>query len=252
MCIFSREVDSVTGTSIFARRSGSGRQFLVYSMTMAAKTDVAMILPLPVPPRSGELDVRFISLKQYPDFFKEMRTGFRMPRERPVSRQLPKGGSFGGGKLAVVAVGEFEASFVPTIKDFTRLDERFRLSQVIWDRLPQYQDFGFAVFKLKAGERSIHPMAFDFPRKTPERLSFPTVHVHDGEVHPKATFDHLLYCQPSDQESLAVMDWEESKRLAQHFMRPASTRGIVAPNQHCYFRRMTGMHKNEDVTVAIA
>ena len=53
MCCFSNApaFDKVTGTQIFARPSKAGRQLLVYSMTVHARDTLAMILPLPVPPR---------------------------------------------------------------------------------------------------------------------------------------------------------------------------------------------------------
>jgi hypothetical protein len=51
------------------------------------------------------------------------------------------------------------------------------------------------VFKLKAGDHKIHPMAFRFPTRDPARLFFPTVHVHDGRVRARARFDHTLYFQ---------------------------------------------------------
>ena len=39
MCCFSRPVDRVANTNIFARSAKEGRQFLVYSMTLSAKED---------------------------------------------------------------------------------------------------------------------------------------------------------------------------------------------------------------------
>src|SRR5207248_7445223 len=108
-------------------------------------------------------------------------------------RALPHSASKSDGLLNVVDVGSFEASFVPTIPDFERLDERFRLPTGTWDQLPQYKQYGFTVFKLKPGAKVIHPMAFEFPRAAPARLFFPTVHIHDGKVHDTATFDHALY-----------------------------------------------------------
>ena len=41
-------------------------------------------------------------------------------------------------------------------------------------------------------------MAFSFPRHDPDRLFFPTVHIHDGHVYSVAQFDHSLYYQPDD------------------------------------------------------
>ena len=51
MCCFSQPVESVSHTRIFARSAAEGQQFLVYEMKLAAKSDLAMILPLPVPAR---------------------------------------------------------------------------------------------------------------------------------------------------------------------------------------------------------
>src|SRR5947208_3461722 len=88
MCVFSKSVISVSGTNIFARSTGNGRQLLVYSMTLNAKEELAMILPIPVRPGSGENAVRFINLKDYPDFFVDLKIGWMETRGR--------GGGFGG------------------------------------------------------------------------------------------------------------------------------------------------------------
>jgi len=193
MCCFSRPVQSVSATHIFARAGADGRQFLVYSMTLRTKEELAMVLPLPVKPGSGEKAVSFIDLKDYPDFFADLRKGFPEPLAQPTPGKTRSLGATPDEKLEVVTVGNFEASFVPTIADFARLDERFRLPPGTWEKLPAYRDHGFAVFKLKSGEAKIHPMAFSFPRANPAELFFPTVHIHDGKVHERAKFDHVLY-----------------------------------------------------------
>jgi hypothetical protein len=130
------------------------------------------------------------------------------------------------------------------VKDFSRLDEQFRLPVGTWDKLPQYGDYGFAVFKLKKGEHRIHPMAFLFPRANPKKLFFPTVHIHDGKVHDQAEFDHALYCQGVD----TGMKWDESSRPAGIFMRGhKNAKEILDVNAHVYRKRMVGTFKNEDV-----
>jgi hypothetical protein len=78
MCCFSRPVQSVTATHIFARPAEDGRQFLVYSMTLKAKEDLAMVLPLPVKEGSGEKAVMFIDLKNYSNFFDDVESGFNL------------------------------------------------------------------------------------------------------------------------------------------------------------------------------
>src|SRR5215831_20846767 len=112
MCCFSQPVISVSGTNIFARPDADGRQLLVYSMTFNARKDLAMILPLPVKTPAGEKDVKFIDLKEYPEFFADMEVGFQPPPKptRSFGDVIPS--AAGMAKLEVVQVGNFEASFV--------------------------------------------------------------------------------------------------------------------------------------------
>jgi hypothetical protein len=252
MCCFSGQVSNVSATSIFARGTAGGRQLLVYAMTVAAPGDVAMVLPLPVPRSTREDAVRFIDLSGYPEFFAHLRAGFPEP---PVSRGF---GPISGGmpqtmKLVVHDVGAFEASFVPTLADFDRLDPRFRLPPQTWDALPGYRDHGFAVFKLKgftpgAPAKPIHPMAFEFPRRDPRTLFFPTVHVHDGAVHEIARFDHTLYCQA---DAVRVEDaWRRSDRAAAVFMR-GDSRGIIDPSAHCHRLQLHGALPNRDTLLTV-
>ena len=309
MCCFSQPVELVSDTNIFAR-SANGRQFLVYSMRYAAATDLAMVLPLPVPPNPPEDAVRFINLERYPAFFDDLSRGFPVRVARSLS-EATLSLSRGAPKLQVHDVGSFEASFVPRIEDFDRLDERFRIPRDVWDRLPTYHDYGFAVFKLKGTavprsgtaaraswsssaklgqpesgvrrflrtwlgslfrraperpkpqprgvepepallepkRRDVHPMAFEFPRRNPDLLYFPTVHVHDRKVHPHAMFDHVLYCQPDPGMDEYLQDWEKSFGPTSRFMNVARSEGIVDPNHHCWRRPLEGRLKNTDALV---
>ena len=129
MCCFSQPVDRVSDTSIFARGM-NGRQVLVYSMAYAARNDLAMVLPLPVPPCPREDAVRFLNLEEYPTFFVDMRRAFA---DRHTMR-MPFGGEtfeLSDTGLEVHEVGDFEASFVPTLGDFERLDPRFCIPQTV-------------------------------------------------------------------------------------------------------------------------
>lgn len=248
MCMFSRRVESVSATNIFARADEGGRQFLVYSMTLKADEDLAMVLPLPVPPRPGEDAVRFINLEGYPRFFADLDRGFHRPQGRGAPAASPTPAK---PTLAVVEVGGFEASFVPTVADFDRLDERFRLPAGTWDRLPAYKDYGFAVFKLKPGAKTVHPMAFSFPRADAGTLFFPTVHVHDGRVHATARFDHALYCQEGAAEPFPdLVRWEESSSLARTFMQVDKAQGLILGDRLCYWLRLSGRRPNQDTLLA--
>ena len=252
MCCFSQPVISVSRTNIFARPDADGRQLLVYSMTINADKDLAMILPLPVKIPAGEKDVNFIDLKEYPEFFAYMEVGFqRPPRTRSFHWGLDSASSASLPKLEVVQVGSFEASFVPTQKDFSRLDERFRLPADAWKELPQYESYGFAVFKLKSGEMTVHPMAFSFPRVKGRTLFFPTVHIHDGKVHTKAHFDHALFCQPTHDQRPEIRDWKESRGHPKSFMQMQKVKDIILPDQHCYKKEMRGMLANKDTFLMV-
>jgi hypothetical protein len=254
MCCFTRPVQAVNTTRIFARAASDSRQFVVYSMHVKAKENLAMVLPLPVKKGTDEKGVSFINLKDYPEFFTDLEKGF--PAEAIPGylshNAVPAAAAM--RSLEVVEVGDFEASFVPTEKDFARLDARFRLPEGAWKKLPSYQSYGFAVFKLKPGLQSVQPMAFSFPRQDPAMLFFPTVHIHDGKVHATADFDHILYCQPRDGEPLKfsrARSWEESRGHARDFMDVGKSRGVVEAEQHCYKTAMDGDLPNKDTVVAL-
>ena len=249
MCCFSRPVQWVSATHIFARSDVDGRQILVYNMTLKAKEDLAMVLPLPVKPGSGEKALTFIDLKDYPEFFADLRKGFPEPLANAGGAKSRSFGAEPEAGLEVVRVGNFEASFVPTVADFSRLDGRFRLPPGTWDKLPAYRDHGFAVFKLKSGESKIHPMAFSFPRAKPGEVFFPTVHIHDGKVHERAKFDHVLYCQRGPADQFALLDWDESFRPAGFFMQLGKAQGVLDGNEHCYKRALAGTLPNRDTVL---
>jgi hypothetical protein len=181
----------VSKTKIFARMTAPGVQALAYSMNLDSAKDVAMILPLPVRPNSGEDAVRFIDLHAHPRMFDELAALF----EEPVLRSMPKSRGLVPQTLKVHKVGSFIATYVPTRFDFDRVDERFWMPRVVFDAVREYADYGFAVFQLEPGNVTVHPMAFTFPTRDIERVFFPTVHLHDGRFHAKADFDHALYYQ---------------------------------------------------------
>ena len=170
-------------------------------------------------------------------------------------------------KLKVHAVGCYEASFVPTLKDFERLDERFRIPAEVWADLPEYRDYGFAVFQLKETSshgvsrlvrgsraqklrhRRVHPVAFRFPCRTSDLLFLPTVHVHDGELHASAKFDHMLDCQPDPDMTEYLEGWEKPSTPASEFIKVKRTQGMVDSSRHCWRCRLEGRLENKDTLV---
>ncbi len=246
MCCFSGKVRAVTNTRIFARAMEDGMQFIAYAMNLDTPQDVAMILPIPVKAGSKEDQVKFVNFEKYPMLFDDLAKGFpaeaggRAFSKGPMPMAAPE------ATLKVQSVGSFEASFVPSPKDFTRLDARFRLPDGAWEKLPQYRDYGFAVFKLKQGNHSVHPLAFLFPSRHPERLFFPTVHIHDGEVHEKEKFDHTLYFQTKQTGLRALAGCDESDYAAVAFVKCGFTRGLVDAGLHVRRIQLNGELKNED------
>ncbi|MEQ1748571.1 MAG: hypothetical protein ABL974_04070 [Prosthecobacter sp.] len=249
MCCFSgtQIVEEVKNTRIFARLGASGNQTLIYSMSMRAKEDVAMVLPIPVKADTHEDAVRFFDFSGYADVFEDLHQSF-------PTAAVTYAGPFGtaprstrSAQLKVVAVGAYEASFVPSIADFTRLDSRFRLPDAVWSKLPGYTHFGFAVFKLRKGRHDVHPMAFSFPTGRPGSVFFPTLHIHDGKVHENEDFDHTLYLQ--GQNLQMSNQWEESKGMAVQKVKCGLTHGMIRPEMHVYRRTIRGNFPNGDIVV---
>lgn len=242
MCIFSGKVDHVGSTKIFARIQ-DGVQYLAYQMNMGASKDVAMILPLPVSSRKEDA-VKFINLEGYPEFFKDIAKGFVRTSRGKSLRSI-----YGGpacDTLQVHEVGDFIASFVPHKMSFRRLDEVFRLPENAWDELPNYNDYGYAVFQLKANKnQEIHPMAFNFPTRFESKIFFPTVHLHDGQFHEKEHFDHKLYWQGEFNVVGAHIGGSESNAKMGSFVELDKSQGIVL-DETGYEFSMYGLYENKD------
>lgn len=266
MCLFSGAVREVSGTRVYAgpRDDGAGiHQRIAYQMTAAVPDSLAMVLPIPTPPNPAEDAVTFVDFSSCPAFFTYLDALFPSERAALLGAPLARGGFGPPQNLVVHDVGEFEASFVPTLADFARLDPRFRLPEDVWSKLPQYADWSFCVFKLKPEPkpkkgvfsflssdppplpRKRHPMAFDFPRRNPKEIFFPTVHVHDGEVHATADFDHTLYVQ-LDNPSLPE-GWESQQTSTDSLHDTAKT--FVRPERPMFRKQVKGSHPNRDIVV---
>ncbi|MBE2282806.1 MAG: hypothetical protein IAE77_05030 [Prosthecobacter sp.] len=251
MCCFTGKVEEVKNTRIFARLGEHGNQVIIYQMSLKADADLAMVLPIPVKEGTAEDAVKFFDFSKYENVFSDLWEMF----PPPVSRGGPAD-PFGAApadapySLKVVSVGAYDASFVPTIADFSRLDARFRLPEGVWAKLPGYADFGFAVFKLKPGNAQVHPMAFSFPSALSGTVFFPTLHIHDGEVHAKEHFDHTLYLQ-APAANLSRGGWHESPGLAVTKVKCGLTHGMIRPDLHVYQQVMRGKFDNGDVVAKV-
>jgi hypothetical protein len=251
MCLFSRPVNHVSSTHLFARGIDGGRQLLVYEMRVEASEPLAMVLPIPVPKGCGDDAVRFVDLSGYRDFFEDLDDAFPEAEVDELVMGLELSRSLAPATLEVHQVGAFEASFVPTRADFSRLDPRFRLPDSAWSSLARYQDFGFCVFKLEpdAAPQSVQPMAFDFPRADPDELFFPTMHLHDGTVAERADFDHSLYTQLPSRELELILQWKRSAEPIGASVDSKRAAHLIAPTEHAHRKQLHGELRNDDYTV---
>jgi MYXO-CTERM domain-containing protein len=266
MCCFSTPT-KVYGTKIFARFSAPGKQMLAYQMRYESQALTAMILPLPTKlektGKASETAVRFLNLKECGDFFEKLHSAFPEPERFSLSRG--KSASLPAVEAAAVLevheVGDFIASFIPSVDDFTRVDARFAISKQVWAAIPEYKDYGFAVFQLKDLKGSPHPIAFEFDTRTTASLFFPTVHIHDGAVHKSEAFEHMLYAQDASFDG-AMGSYAgpssidrgtglvRSKTLASSVMDASRTRGLLDPTLHLHRKELIGTLPNVDTLVS--
>jgi hypothetical protein len=185
MCMMI-EMARVSSTDIFATRH-EGRDVLVYGAKLESLKQNAMILPLPL--RQQGSHVELLDLSGYPRFFRDLFCEyFLIPSFCPPAFGPP---------IEVFTVGSFEASIVPSIDDFVRLDRRFQLSAGIRSVLiERYADWSFVVYQFGKGKHELHPFGVKFESRFSNHIFFPTVHVHDGAHAPAAaTFAHNFYAQ---------------------------------------------------------
>lgn len=248
MCCFSGPVH-VEGTQIFARIDRRGWQGIVYSMKYESAAPVAMVLPIPYAPaigsENGGSPMRFVDFSAYSDFFQAMSNAFQSEDEDLFDGDVPQPAA--PRSLRVEKVGDYVASFVPSVKDFARLDVRFRMKDDVWRALPKYRDYGFAVFQLAAVKHQgePHPMAFVFRSRHLDKVFFPTVHVHDGTVPKRARFDHMLYAQTSGGRRPG--GWEESADVAQSFVNVERAQRFVRARVPLWRRPVHDFQPNDDM-----
>jgi hypothetical protein len=249
MCCIVPEAE-VSSTRIFARISGKGTQLLVYQMQFESQEPTAMILPIPVALPSRENAVRFINLEDHPDFFDYLESGFPSQWDglSVTDDDIPM--------LDIEEIGDYIASFVPTKRDFDRLDKRFHFSDTVWEQLPQYDDYGFVVFQLKKLSGSTHPMAFEFETRLTNQLFFPTTHVHDGHFYEMADFDHIFYmqCEKYDVPKQEYRDFPSPITKMQQSLSPIgetyltqNPAGILQTGLFLHRLSLSGTYTNKDL-----
>lgn len=192
MCIINGPVTSVNATNIFAGPSDDRtRQLTVYSNKVDTAAENSMILPVPFPD-----SVVLHDLSYYPNLFTDLKRCFKTTRplyKNALSangyEHMARGAARERPKLVVHRVGSYEASIVPSIDDFDRLSEQFKLSPDVANMLTtdytniQGAPVGFVVCRLIPGAHEYHPFAYShtLPGKY---LFIPTKHFHPHEPEP--------------------------------------------------------------------
>lgn len=237
----------VSHTTVFARMLRPGVQGLAYGMNLKTSQELAMVLPLPIAPGRGEDAVSFVDLSAHPQMFSDFHHLFAM------QVLAAKGGFARAPKstLVVHEIGSFIASYVPMRADFARLDPRFRMPDVLFEAVPRYADYGFAVFQLRPGKVTVHPMGLTFPTRD-DRLFFPTVHLHDGRFHARAKFDHALYYQlPRITDVGPAFFGAQPEAEVPSYMKPHETyEGLVDVDAPLARRILRGKLANDDTWIS--
>lgn len=262
MCCFTAPTE-VHSTRIFARFTGDGTQALVYQMQYSAPKPTAMILPIPVALPASESSVTWKDLKGYSGFFDDLAKGFpEIERSPGMSKGAVAAAPLAQDMIAVHEVGDFIASFVPTQADFSRLDPRFVISSDVWSAIPEYKDYGFAVFQLKELAGTPHPIAFEFKTRMRDAVYFPTVHIHDGTVHKEDVFDHVMYLQDarfdakaSDYEGPNALDkstgYVRSQAKTASFANVGLSQGLLDGDHLLHKTTLSGTLPNKDTIVGM-
>jgi hypothetical protein len=251
MCIFLGEIERVFCTNIYSRLfynfdGGPPLQSLIYSMGYKARSDVAMVLPIPC-----ESKPQFVNLEDYKELFDDLTASFvpKQAASASISLGLAEDEL---GILAVEQVGAYDASYVPSARDLNRLDPRLDLPEKAKESLSSIYNgsFGYVVFNLRAGEtKSAHPMAFIFASRLKDYVFFPTTHIHDGKFHRNADFDHSLFMQlPKSLRVSAERPgiWKPSLRNIEKDVRIDDAEGLLQPGI-AYHAKIQGHFKNQDI-----
>eukprot|EP00039_Didymoeca_costata_P014148 m.225482 g.225482 ORF g.225482 m.225482 type:complete len:278 (+) comp15957_c4_seq10:185-1018(+) len=206
MCIIQGKVERVAKTNIMVAPIQNGLQLTVYSNNVAMKDAAgAMLLPFPlVAEMSDEKQLeepcQLVDLSEYKTLFSELnRACFPVMKSLSINRNASPNCS---DSLAVVQIGSYKASIVPTIGDFERLRmDVFTIDPVVFEFLSQKypNQYGFVVCQLDK-ERDYHPFGY-ITQKLPDGSMFiPTMHYHEHAKTKKkhnpsthADWDHEIF-----------------------------------------------------------
>lgn len=223
------------------------RQLIVYSNEVQTniKNNV-MILPVPNKDGNSDKSIKFVDLSSYPNIFDDCRSSFASPMflsTNSVSFSLSR-------SIAIVDVGSYQASIVPSIDEFVFLNSLFKIPENVIEILKKYyaKNFSFIVCKLREGEVKYHPFAYYHELLRHNTLFIPTRHHHPhsiGGTHVEeaiSDWDHAFYAAnvTNDSERPFTSCRIDMKKLPSFFNYPIDSMSEWS---------RTGLKKNEDVMV---
>ena len=191
MCIITSTVNEVAKTRIYVSADEANRrQLTVYSNYVSSSRENAMILPVPNPE-----SIELLNFSNYPAFFEDLANCFQKRIPRGISNTL--GFGLVTETLPIYKVGSYQASIVPNLDEFDRLDfHTFKVDPNLYSFLDVHYrkgNFGFIVCSLMAGDHTYHPFAYTHGMHKSGRLFIPTMHYHPGHTHETGDWDHLIY-----------------------------------------------------------
>ena len=194
MCILASPVKSVANTRIFVGYDDSRtRQLTVYSMSVQLQQRTgkgnAMILPVPTGLLAAT-SIQPVDLSDTPDFFQPFVERFQVR-----SRSLSLSTGLDRDSLAVIRVGNYDVSIVPTVDDVKRLNpDVFAVSaeteRTLRKNYPNRCAFLVAQLRVSG---DFHPLGYTHPL-VGGHLFVPTRHEH-GNTSATATadWDHEIF-----------------------------------------------------------
>lgn len=178
MCIFSRPIDKVGQTRIFAATLTGGRQVIVYANSVASSAQKnAMILPFPTGPCAMFDTTGMKGPGSSIPFFDRLHDMFHPKTRSPEPAQA----------LRVDRVGDFLCSYADSIADLERVDASVMIVEpdtLEFIKRSYPTGFGFLICKLAEGvtnEHAYSPIGYvcnRLPTASGGSLFVPTMHEH--------------------------------------------------------------------------
>ncbi len=143
----------------------------------------AIVLPFPYPFESNDTSnqVRWINLKEYPTIFKDLHSLFPMQSQSTLAKKSK--GITKSKFLKVETVGDYNCSVAYNLDDLDRFDPRvFTLAEGTQRLLATHYGtgYGFTIRTLTSNGTQ-HPIGFEHPQPSDDRLMFMTRHYHGDE-----------------------------------------------------------------------